>query len=135
MHVGKIQLILLLMGKATSATWTLDLNSILGTIAETPALTGGDTPESAWVKAAGGYLIQPVELNTPDIEKGRQSCRELDKEATLFHTGIDPLGTDLLLDNFIEWDVGVSMKFMIDHTLARNLRQLRGTLTDTQGPP
>ena len=77
MHVEKIQLILLLMGKATSATWTLELRDLLGT----PALTGGNTPGSAWIKA-GEYLVQPAALNAPDVEKGRESCRDLDKEAT-----------------------------------------------------
>ena len=119
MHVEIIQLTLLLMGKTTSATWTQELKDLLGTIRETPALTGGTTPDSSWIKAAEGYLIQPIQQHVADVEMGRQTCKELDRAATLFHSGIDPLGTELITNSFatVSQDFQESnLKFMIDHT-------------------
>ena len=119
MHAEIIQLALLLMRRTTSAIWTQELKDLLGTIEDTPTLTGGPTPTSSWLKAAEGYLIQPIPQQVADVETGRQTCKNLDRAATLFYPGIDPLGTELLANSLSTVSQGfleANMKFMIDHT-------------------
>ena len=55
-------------------------------------------------------------LSSPDIIKAKETCKDLDEEATLFYTEIDPQGVDLLADLFIDWDEGINLGFMINHT-------------------
>ena len=54
-------------------------------------------------------------LSSPDVIKAKETCKDLDEEATLFYTEIDPQGVDLLADLFIDWDRGINLGFMIDH--------------------
>ena len=116
MHVDYTSLVLLLMGQATSATWTSEIDSALESVARTPAIARRNNSE--WLIAGSRleYLIHPVTLSSPNIKKAKEVCKDLDKEATLSYTKIDPQGVDLLTDLFIDWDEGINLGFMIDHT-------------------
>ena len=115
MHVDYTSLVLLLMGQATSATWTSELDSALESVAGTPAIVGRNNSEWFIAGSRLEYLIHPATLDAPDIQKAKEACRDLDKEATLFYTEIDPQGIDLLTDNFSDWDEGLNVDFIIDH--------------------
>ena len=67
------------------------------------------------IEGGSEFLIQPVTLSSTDTIKAKETCKELDAEATLFYTEIDPQGIGLLSDLFIDWDVGNNLGFMINH--------------------
>ena len=116
MHIDYTSLVLLLMGQATSATWTSEIDNALESVARTPAIA--ERNDTDWLEAGSRleYLIRPVTLSSPDIKKTKDTCKDLDEEATLFYTEIDPQGVDLLADLFTDWDEGINLGFMIDHT-------------------
>ena len=100
MRISILQIVLLCMGKPTSATWDQRLAVSLEAVENTPPLVVGevDNITQGWIQASEEYLIKPMIQKGASIVRAKRKCKEANRAAMLFNPDSDYRGIELLKD-------------------------------------